>query len=183
MTRCAMLLAGLAVAALAVGCGEGPEPPKAAPPAPAAGQAPDALVGALVGTEAPEIEAAYWLNSDPLTLQGLRGQIVVVEFWATWCPPCRQTIPHLIELHTQYAGKGVVIVSLTDEPKETVAPFVKEMGMPYAVGGGSKTGRAYGVQGIPSAAVIDPAGKVVWQGHPMGGLDAALAAQVKAAAK
>jgi len=137
----------------------------------------------LVGKAAPEITATYWLNSPALTLQGLRGKIVVVEFWATSCPPCRQTIPHLIELHKQYAGKGVVIVSLTDEPKETVEPFVKEMGMTYAVGGGSLTGRAYGVSGIPSAAIVDPAGKIVWQGHPMGGLDAALDAQVKAAGR
>ena len=180
MTRCAMLATGLALAALAAGCGGEPESPKAAPPVPAAGPA---AAGALVGTEAPEIQAAYWINSEPLTLKGLRGHVVVVEFWATWCPPCRQTIPHLIELHKQYAGKGVVIVSLTDEPKETVEPFVKEMGMTYAVGGGSLTGRAYGVSGIPSAAVVDPAGKVVWQGHPMGGLDAALDAQVKAAGR
>jgi thiol-disulfide isomerase/thioredoxin len=129
--------------------------------------------------KAPEIKAAYWLNSKPLTLEGLRGKIVVVEFWATWCPPCRRSIPHLIELNKKYAGKGVAIVGLTDEAKEVVEPFVKEMGMTYAVGGGSNTFQEYGVRGLPTAFVIDPSGAIAWMGNPMVGLEGALEAQVK----
>ena len=121
----------------------------------------------LVGKAAPEISAKYWINTPPLTLAGLRGKIVVVEFWATWCPPCRKSIPHLIELYKKYADKGVAIIGLTNEPQEKVEPFVKELGMTYAVGGGSNSGGAYGVTGIPTAFLVDTKGQVVWQGHPM----------------
>ena len=129
---------------------------------------------------ATEIQAAYWLNTDPLSLEGLRGKIVVLEFWATWCPPCRTTIPHLAEMYNAYKDKGVALVSLTNEPRETVEPFVEKMDMPYPVGGGSPSGRAYGVRGIPHAFIVSPAGKVVWEGHPMGGLAEALEKQLEA---
>ena len=135
--------------------------------------------GGMVGKPAPEIMAAYWLNSQALTLAGLRGKIVVVEFWATWCPPCRASIPHLIEMNHKVAGKGVVFIGLTDEDRKTVEPFAREMKMDYAVGGGSKTGGVYGVRGIPHAFIVDPSGTVAWEGHPMAGLDGALEEQLK----
>jgi thiol-disulfide isomerase/thioredoxin len=133
----------------------------------------------MVGKPAPEIQAAYWLNSQALALAGLRGKIVVVEFWATWCPPCRASIPHLIEMNHKFAGKGVVFISLTDEDRKTVEPFAKTMKMDYAVGGGSKTSGVYGVTGIPHAFIVDPSGTVAWEGHPMAGLDRALEDQLK----
>jgi thiol-disulfide isomerase/thioredoxin len=121
----------------------------------------------LVGKAAPEITAKYWLNSQPLTLKGLQGKIVVVEFWATWCPPCRKSIPHLIELNKKFAEKGVVIMGLTDEPKTKVEPFAKEMAMDYAIGGESTSGGAYGVSFIPMAFIVDTAGTITWQGNPL----------------
>ena len=133
----------------------------------------------LVGKEAPEIQAQYWLNAPALALQGLRGKIVVVEFWATWCPPCRASIPHLVEMNHKFAAQGVVFISLTDEDRKTVEPFAREMKMDYAVGGGSKTSGAYGVRGIPRAFIVDPSGTVAWEGHPMAGLDRALEEQLK----
>jgi thiol-disulfide isomerase/thioredoxin len=185
MTR--ILVATLAAACLAVGCAAPPEevserpaaqetPQSTAPanatrgqaaqqpaPPPPAEKAP----ASPAAKEAPAISATYWLNSEALTLDALRGRIVVVEFWATWCPPCRTSIPHLIELHKKYGPKGVTIVSLTNEPKETVEPFAKELGMTYAIGGGSTSAAAYGVRGIPTAFIVDTAGAIAWQGHPM----------------
>lgn len=151
------------------------ESPSAGIPAAAqsSGEAPGGEA-ASTGPKAPEIQAAYWLNTAPLSLADLRGKIVVLEFWATWCPPCRTTIPHLVQMYKTYKDKGVVFVSLTNEPRQTVEPFVGKMGMVYPVGGGSPTGRVYGVRGIPHAFIIDPSGAVVWQGHPMGGLQEAL---------
>jgi thiol-disulfide isomerase/thioredoxin len=125
-----------------------------------------ATPASLVGKAAPEIQAAYWINTPGLKLADLKDKIVVVEFWATWCPPCRKSIPHLIELNKKYAGQ-VTIIGLSDETQDKVAPFVKQMNMDYAVGGGSKTLNAYGVSGIPTVFVIDTTGKIAWQGHPM----------------
>ena len=121
----------------------------------------------LVGKPAPAISATDWLNSLPLSLQAAKGKIVMVEFWATWCPPCRKSIPHLIELNKKLAGKGVVIMGLTNEQKEKVEPFAKELSMDYAIGGESASGKDYGVTGIPTAFILDTAGTITWQGHPM----------------
>lgn len=127
-----------------------------------------------IGQAAPEISAQGWINSKPLSLAKLRGKVVVVEFWATWCPPCRQTIPHLNRLHNAYKDRGVVLLSLTDQAAHEVEPFAREMQMTYPVGFGSATGGAYGVSSIPHAIVIGRSGKVAWEGHPMTDLDKAI---------
>lgn len=129
-----------------------------------------------VGKPALEFSAGKWLNTPPLKLAGLKGKVVVLEFWATWCGPCRKSIPHLKELHSKYASKGLVLISLTDEAPAVAENFVKENGMNYAVGLESPTSEAYAVTGIPHAVVIDRSGKVVWEGHPMNGLDKAIEA-------
>lgn len=135
-----------------------------------------------VGQAAPDVSAKEWLNAEEApTLAGLRGKIVVVEFWATWCPPCRASIPHLVKLHEDYKDKGVVVIGLTseDRKKAKIDAFAKRMKMTYIVGTGSRSNSAYGVRGIPSAFLVDPEGKVLWSGHPMGGLDTAIEEAVK----
>jgi len=112
-----------------------------------------------------ELAAEGWLNSGPVTLAGNKGKIMVVEFWATWCPPCRKSIPELIELYNFYGKKGVVFAALTDESLGKVEPFAKKMNMNYPVGYGSKTFKKYGVTGIPHAFLIGRDGKIKWNGH------------------
>jgi thiol-disulfide isomerase/thioredoxin len=118
-----------------------------------------------------EINAQAWVNwsgDAPPTLARLKGKVVVVEFWATWCGPCVAGIPHLNELHKKHAKDGLVILSLTDQDHTAVEKFVKDRGdgMSYPVGMGSTSGADYGVAGIPHACVIGRDGKLVWQGHP-----------------
>lgn len=125
----------------------------------------------LVGKPAPALGAKSWLNGGPQSLADLKGHPVVVEFWATWCPPCRTSIPHLVELNDKYRDKGLRFVSLTNETLEKVESFVREMKMTYPVGAGSDTGVAYGVRGIPHAFLIGHDGVVIWDGHPMDGLE------------
>lgn len=128
----------------------------------------------LTGQAFIEITAETWLNSDPIKIADLKGKVVVAEFWATWCPPCQKSIPHLIELNEKFKEKGVVIIGLTDEGKDVVEPFAKKMNMKYPIAIGSQSGREYGVTGIPTAFVISRDGKIAWTGHPMSGLDKAI---------
>ena len=120
-----------------------------------------------VGAPPPEVAAADWLHiAGTPTLAGLKGKVVVVEFWATWCGPCIAGIPHLNELHEKYGPKGLVLLSLTDENKATVEKFIKTKPMHYALGAGSRTAAAYGVTGIPTAFLIGRDGNLLWAGHP-----------------
>jgi thiol-disulfide isomerase/thioredoxin len=124
-----------------------------------------------VGETAPAITADYWINVPAGTKavgpEHLKGRIVLLEFWATWCGPCRESIPHLNELKKKYESKGVLLVALSDEPKSKVAPFVDQQKMSYVVGGGAKaTQEKYGISAFPTAILIDPDGKVAWTGHP-----------------
>ncbi|HEV3026355.1 MAG TPA: TlpA disulfide reductase family protein [Planctomycetota bacterium] len=129
-------------------------------------------VGAQESKQPKEINAKGWINAEGASLEKLKGKVVIVEFWATWCPPCRASIPHLVELRNKTDKSKVEIIGLTDEPLSKVEKFAKDMKMNYIVGYGSTSGEAYGVTGIPHAFVIGPDGKIAWDGHPM---DAAMA--------
>ena len=104
-----------------------------------------------------------------------QGQTYVVEFWATWCPPCRTSIPHINKLYKTYKSKGLHVFGISDEPVDTVRNFVarKGAGMSYTVvsdpsGAIQKSYMgAAGLKGIPSAFVIGPSGRIVYIGHPM----------------
>lgn len=122
-----------------------------------------------LGEEPPEVAAAQWLNTDgPQTLAGLRGNVVLIEFWATWCRPCVAGIPHMNELQTKYGDKGLRILSITDDDQRTVEEFQKHAKSPieYPIGTGSELGNKYGVGGIPHAFLVGRDGKLVWEGHP-----------------
>jgi thiol-disulfide isomerase/thioredoxin len=102
-------------------------------------------------------------------------RVVVVEFWATWCPPCRKSIPHLTALQKKYKDKDVTIVGVSTEPVGTVAPFVEEkgdkMGYTVAVDKDNKTSKAYmeafDIRGIPHAFIIDREGRIAWHTNPL----------------
>ena len=139
------------------------------------------LPAAELGDAAAPLKISKWIKGKPVDLAAAKGkQIVVVEFWATWCPPCRTSIPHLTEMQKKF--KDVVFVGVTGEDAATVKPFVDKMGakMDYvvAVDDNDKTSKgymeAYGIDGIPHAFIVNKEGKVVWQGHPMDKLDKAL---------
>ncbi len=137
-----------------------------------------ALVGSVAlagppqeGDPAPGITATAWWNLPKhvkrLTLRDLKGHIVLVEFWATWCKPCREGIPHLIELHDKYKSKGVVLLALSYETSTKVGKAVREERIPYIVGAGAEaTRKAYGITGYPTMFIIDRDGLIAWSGHP-----------------
>ncbi len=107
------------------------------------------------------------LNGKPVNLSDFKGKVVILNFWATWCPPCRQEIPGFIALQKQYADKGLVIVgvSLDEGGAAVVNSFVKKMRINYpVVMGDQKTAAAYGgIQVVPTTFVIDKNGKIAAQ--------------------
>lgn len=120
------------------------------------------------GEAAPDFtfNRAWNQKLEATSLSGLRGRPVMVEFWATWCPPCVKGIPHLNELHDTFAPRGLAIVAVTNEDAGLVEPFISRHAMRYPVVQSAKAGQAFGVQSIPHAFLLDQAGTVVWQGHP-----------------
>jgi len=99
----------------------------------------------------------------------LNGKPVLVEFWATWCPPCRKSIPHLNQIYSKYRSKGLEIVGITDENEATVKKFQEQIPMDYnvAINTPESIYRQFGIEGIPTAFLVDKKGKIVWTGHPM----------------
>ena len=123
------------------------------------------------GQTPPKITVKGFINGSsemPKTLEGLRGRVVLLEFWATWCPPCRAIIPHVKELADKFSLRGLQIISVTAEAPEIVKPFAAKNDMTYTIGldDGKQTMRAYGIKSIPMAYLIGRDGKVIWQGHP-----------------
>ena len=95
--------------------------------------------GARVGQPAPEITGSSWLNSEPLSLAGLRGRVVFVEFWTFGCGNCQNVLPHLRAWHEQYQPAGLTIVGvhspefLWEKPRDRVAAAVRELDIRYPV--------------------------------------------------
>ncbi|MGA3349839.1 MAG: TlpA disulfide reductase family protein [Candidatus Sulfotelmatobacter sp.] len=102
-------------------------------------------------------------------LKDLRGQIVLVNFWATWCPPCRKEMPDLQSLYAQFKNQGVVVLSIPDEESAKVSPFVAERDITYPVllDPGRKVNEEFKVEGIPKSFVYDRDGKLVAQSIDM----------------
>jgi thiol-disulfide isomerase/thioredoxin len=97
------------------------------------------------------------------------GKALLVEFWATWCGPCRESIPHLNELHGKFSGKGLTLLGLTDEDQGTVTKFQKRQPMNYAVATdrSGRLSRTFGIKSIPHAFLVSKEGKILWSGHPL----------------
>jgi thiol-disulfide isomerase/thioredoxin len=123
----------------------------------------------------PELVATQWIDQSPVTLSKLRGQVVLLDFWAPWCGPCRYTFPRLQRWHESYKDKGLVILGLTNyfgnidgrhaTPTEELAylrTFKKQQRLPYGfvVADSSVNDRNYGVYSIPMSFLIDRRGNV-----------------------
>ncbi|MDD5326885.1 MAG: TlpA disulfide reductase family protein [Phycisphaerae bacterium] len=118
---------------------------------------------AFVGAAAPPVQIDEWITSPP---PDLTGRVYVLEFWATWCGPCIQSIPHMIELVEKYKAVPFIAISI-DRSSEPVKEMVKAKGMTYHIGMDNGLSDKYSVRGVPSAFIIDRDGQIAWQGHPM----------------
>jgi thiol-disulfide isomerase/thioredoxin len=123
----------------------------------------------------PEIKVSQWIDQQPVRLADLRGQVVLLDFWATWCGPCRYTIPKLNSLHKKYKDRGLVIIGLTEfegnvegrdmtrpQELEYIRQFKRQKSIAYGFGvsDDKETSRGYGVTSLPTAVLIDRRGRV-----------------------
>ena len=130
--------------------------------------------------KAPEIEASTWINSEALQLEDLRGKVVVIDFWATWCSPCRYVIPYLSKYYEKFKDKGVVVIGFTkiypfyadelqqkrgisdQEHLRLIKEFIKrhKIKYPVAVAENDDVFSTYRISGIPTMIFIDKKGNV-----------------------
>jgi thiol-disulfide isomerase/thioredoxin len=110
---------------------------------------------------APIVNAEHLQGPDPIDLDQLYGRVVVLDFWATWCGPCRTVMPMLERLHQARHGDGLSVVGISNESAQPIRSFLAARPVTYTVGrdiGG--TLRRYGVRGLPTLVVIGRDGKV-----------------------
>ncbi len=114
------------------------------------------------GPPAPDFSLVT-IDGAPLSLAALRGKVVLVDFWATWCGPCRDEVPHLIDLQRTYASRGVELVGISmDDSAAPVKSFYDQLHMnyPVALGDAALAERFGGVLGLPVKFLIDRAGRI-----------------------
>lgn len=112
--------------------------------------------------KAPELIVEKWLSEEPRT----EGKCVLIEFWATWCPPCRKSISLLNQFHKTF-GDELVVIGISDEVEDTVRRFAEPRPeYPLAIDTQHRTKDALGVFGVPHVIILEPGGYVVWEGFP-----------------
>jgi peroxiredoxin len=125
--------------------------------------------GTLCGTPVPPTPAPRWALKDadgnPVTSDQFKGRVVVLDFWATWCTPCKAEIPGYIDLQKKYGGEGLAFVgvSVDQDGQQIVKKFIKDHGVNYTIvlAGDSDIQTAYGdISMIPTTFIIDRNGQI-----------------------
>jgi len=111
----------------------------------------------------PEI-ALEFIDNEPDT----KNRPILLEFWATWCPPCLANIPHLNEIHEKFSPKGLLIIGVTNEDISRVKKFSRDHKITYtiAIDKDNQMAKHFKVNRIPFAILADKSGKILWTGHP-----------------
>jgi peroxiredoxin/outer membrane lipoprotein-sorting protein len=105
------------------------------------------------------------LDGNEVTLSELRGKVVLIDFWATWCPPCREELPSIAKLNTAYGDKDVVVLGINDEDRGTVKHYLEKQGLSLTVlmDSGEKVHGQYGCHALPTVVIINREGTVTAQ--------------------
>lgn len=114
-----------------------------------------------------DLSSVSWVTENPPAAEDLTSSVRVIEFWATWCAPCKKQIPHINSLAKKYEDRNVIFIGLSvDRSIDEVRKFVKKKVMSYNVGMDGGVSDSLDVSGIPKAFIISHEGKVVWSGNP-----------------
>jgi peroxiredoxin len=132
---------------------------------------------ANIGSRAPDFTLTD-LDGKKVSLSDYKGTVIIIDFWATWCPPCKDSIPFLEGLHQRYREKGLVILGISfDGDTDTVRNFRKKITMTYPVlMGDDRLKNDYGLIGIPEMFILDRNG--ILKHHHLG-FDDSLPAQIE----
>lgn len=130
----------------------------------------DGLVAGNQSPTAPEFAPGTWINSKPLTLKGLRGRVVLVQFWTFGCYNCRNTLPAVKKWDTRYRDKGLTIIGVhspefeREKNIDNLRHEVSSLGIRYAVvtDNDYETWRAYGIDAWPTVVILDKEGRIRW---------------------
>jgi len=120
------------------------------------------------------------VDGSNISTEALKGKILVVDFWATWCGPCMGMVPHMVETNQKYGRMGLQMIGISlDQDRAALIQTTKEKGMtwPEYFDGAvweNKIWKQYGSNGIPFTVLVSPQGKVLYAGHPAAGLDGAI---------
>ena len=135
--------------------------------------------GVKLGTALPDFDAEYIGEAPPS-----ERRLLLIDFWATWCAPCRDEFPHLNELHAQFASQGLVVVGLTQESTSIAQAFLPRVSIKYLVGaGGTKPlQKVLGIKALPYAILVDRKGVISWRGQASSLTAAEVSQRLKSAA-
>lgn len=130
-----------------------------------------AVIGAAFTARAlqqtPQIATDFRLvttRGDPVTLSDYRGKVVVLDFWASWCQPCRLAIPVLERIHQEFKDRGVVVLGISTRENQNPAPVFADLGATYkTLVAGDEVALNYGVEGLPTVIIIGADGQIAYR--------------------
>lgn len=115
----------------------------------------------LVGGSAPRLEVVRIAGNDPVDLGQLQGRVVILDFWATWCGPCRGVSRVLEALHQDHHGRGLTVVGISNEAPRILSAHIRRTPVAYTLARDTgHTMRRYAIDAIPTLVIIDRSGKV-----------------------
>jgi thiol-disulfide isomerase/thioredoxin len=124
----------------------------------------DFINGRMVGKRVEPMQLKYYADRP----ESLENKVVLIDFWAVWCEPCRFSMPELNRLHAEFGKKGLAVVGVTRDDDKDIAEFVKRIPMDFYVG--TDIDGAYfkrlSVRAMPYAVLADRNGNIIWQGDP-----------------